>query len=116
MRAAVGGVAAPASAPRVALEPVMRAKPGLGPNFGLVLGRPARDQLHGAAVRGRLADMVEALLETGQLGVLQHARILPGTSGRPQRLRTIRVLMALVAWIRAESPGSGSESGRPPGR
>ncbi len=78
IRAAVGSVAAATGAPRVALEPVIRVEPGLGQNLPLVLRRPAGDQLHGPTVAGRFADIVEALLETGQLGVLQHARILPG--------------------------------------
>ena len=62
--------------PRVALESPGDLEPTLSEDLPLVDAWTGHDQLDRAAVLRRPADVIEALLETGQLGVSSHPSIL----------------------------------------
>src|SRR5258708_27789892 len=76
IRASIGCVSASTWTPGIALEAVVKAQPRLSENLALVLCRAPGDQLNRSAVRGRIAYVVEALLEPGQFVCIAHTGIL----------------------------------------
>src|SRR5712691_9977281 len=72
-RTAVRGPAAAANVPGVAFEAVDGIEANFGQYLPLVHGRSPDDQLERPRVRRRLADVIEALLQRGEVDVLQHA-------------------------------------------
>src|SRR6266851_1957090 len=72
-RTAIGGPAAASDAPSVAFEAVDGIEANFGQYLPLVYGRSPDDQLERPRVRRRLADVIEALLQRGEVDVLQHA-------------------------------------------
>src|SRR2546428_9071617 len=84
MRTPIRGAGASWNPPGVALQTIVDIKPSLGQDFSFVNAGPPNDQLNSPPVRGRCSDVIEALLEQAQLGVLQHTGILHGpTRARP---------------------------------
>src|SRR5260370_4344746 len=72
VRTAVGGPAAAANAPCVAFEAVDGVDANFGKHLSLINGRPPHDQLECSKIRGCFADVIEALLQGGEVEVLQH--------------------------------------------
>src|ERR1700694_4251605 len=75
---AIRGAAAATNVPRVAFEALVSVQSCFAQKLALVLCRPPGDGLDGPAVSRCFTNVIEALLEAGQLFGLAHGGILPG--------------------------------------